>query len=115
MKIKITFHNMPHSDAMENHAREKLEKINDLLQSQAAATPFNVELWLKANKLHPHHAVELHVKTPVFNCNAHDEGTDMYVVLDSTIDKMIKQLAKEKDRHLDARHKPDTEKKNFSR
>lgn len=115
MKIKITFHNMPHSDPMESHAREKLQKISELLQSQADSTPFNIELWLKANKLHPHHAVELHVKTPVFDCNAHDEGTDMYVALDNAIDKVIRQLMKEKDRHLDARDKPDTEKKNFSR
>jgi ribosomal subunit interface protein len=115
MNIKISFHNMPHSDPMEAHAREKLAKISEMLQAQADATPFNIELWLKANKLHPHHAVELHVKTPIFDCNAHNEGTDMYVVIDSTIDKMVKQLIKEKERHLDSRHKPETEKKNFSR
>lgn len=115
MKIKISFHNMPHSDSLEAHAREKLEKISEILQAQADAAPFNIELWLKANKQHPHHAVELHVKTRDLDCNAHNEGPDMYIALDTTIDKMVKQLLKEKERHLDSRHKPDTEKKNFSR
>ena len=104
---------MPHSESLELHAREKLKKINEFLQEKA--TPFSIELWLKANKQHPHHSAELHVRTPIFNLNAHHEGPDMYLVIDATIDKMIALIKKEKDRHLDKKHKPDTEKKNFSR
>lgn len=114
MNIKISFHNMPHSDPLEAHAREKLKKIGDVLHGQVDATPFNIELWLKANKQHPHHAAELHVKTPIFNCNAHHEGPDLYIVLDTTIDKMVAQLKKEKERRLDDIHKPDTAKKKFT-
>lgn len=115
MNIKITFQGMPHSDPLEAHSREKLAKIEEILRGQADATPFNIELWLKANKLHPHHRAELHVKTPIFNCNAHDEGPDMYISVDNAIDKVIKQLKKGKERMLDKHHKPETDKKNFSR
>lgn len=115
MNIKISFHNMPHSEPLELHARGKLTKIEELLKNQAYATPFNVELWLKANKQHPHHASELNIKTPIYNLHAHSEGPDMYMVIDTTVDKMVALLKKEKERMLDKAHKPDTEKKTFSR
>jgi ribosomal subunit interface protein len=106
---------MPHSDPLEQHAREKIAKIEDILKTQANASPFNVELWLKSNKLHPHHAAELHIKTPIFNLHTHEEGADMYIVVDTTIDKMITLIKKEKERLMDKIQKPETDKKNFSR
>ena len=106
---------MPHSAPLEDHAREKLNKLKTILKAQADASPFYVELWLKANKQHPHHAAELHVRTPIFNLHTHDEGPDMYIVLDNAIDKMVVLAKKEKERNLDRTHKPDTEKKKFSR
>ena len=115
MDVKITFHNMPHSAPLEEHAREKLGKLETILKAQSHASPFFVELWLKANKQHPHHAAELHVRTALFNLHTHNEGADMYVVVDSVIDKMVVLTKKEKDRHMDKTHKPDTDKKKFSR
>lgn len=106
---------MPHSAPLEQHALTKLTKIEEILKAQAEATPFTVEMWLKANKQHPHHAAELHVRTPIFNLHAHDEGPDMYIVADNTIDKMVTLLKKEKERMLEKFQKPETDKKNFSR
>ncbi len=113
MSIKITFHNMSHSDPMEAHANEKLEKLTELVGNSDGSHPFRIELWLKANKQHPHHAAELHLRSAHYDLNAHDEGTDMYAVIDTTIDKMVGLLKKEKRRFMDKMHKPDTEKKNF--
>lgn len=115
MEVKISFHNMPHSEPMETHALQKLLKITEFLKNQEDLSPFYVELWLKANKQHPHHATELHLKTPQFNLHAHDEGPDMYIAIDNTIDKMVKLLNKEKERQRDSIHKPDTDKKRFNR
>jgi ribosomal subunit interface protein len=113
MKKKISFHNMPHSDPLEKHANEKLEKISNILKGEENVSPLHVELWLKANKQHPHHAVELHLKTPHLDLNTHDEGTDMYVVLDNTIDKMIALLKKEREKTRDKNRKVETEKSKF--
>ncbi len=115
MNIKISFHNMPHSDPMEHHIRAKLVKISEILQGQADATPFNIEVWLKANKLHPHHRVEIHVKTPIVDLHAHDEGTDMYIAADNAIDKMVALIRKDKERMRDKFQRPETDKKKFSR
>lgn len=114
MQIKISFHNMDHSDPIEKHTRQKLEKLHELLKSCDDKPPFFVEFWLKANKLHPHHATELHLKTSMFDLNAHDEGTDMYVVIDNTVDKMVKLVKKQKQKLRDKHLKADNEKKNFT-
>lgn len=112
MKTKISFHNMPHSNPLEKHTEQKLEKIrafvNDSLQ------PFHVEVWLKSNKLHPHHAVEIHLKTQKFDLNAHQEGVDMYVVVDQAIDKIVSQLIKEKEKMRDKHHKVGNDKNKFA-
>lgn len=112
MKIKISFHNMPHSQALEEHCHAKLKKIQDHLGSEDGQ-PLHLELWLKANKIHPHHAVEIHLKTPHFDLNAHNDGADMYIVADQTIDKMVALLIKEKDRRREKIRKPETEKSLF--
>ncbi len=103
---------MPHSDPLEQHASQKLDKIKDFLKDETA-TPFFVELFLKANKQHPHHRAELHLKTPKYDLNAHDEGADMYISIDNAIDKVVKLLKKEKVKQKDKDQKVETEKSKF--
>ncbi len=114
MKIKITFHGMDHSNPMENHAKEKLSKIDELLKTSNWETPKHLELWLNSNPQHPHHSAELHLKTPQFDLNTHYEDTEMYLVIDTVIDKMIKLLIKEKQKVTDKKQKVDTSKKDFA-
>lgn len=104
---------MPHSIPLETHANDKLAKITDLLKHDADAHPLFVELWLKANKQHPHHASELHLKTPHFDLHTHFEGPDMYMVIDTTIDKMVTLVKKEKGKVRDKQHKVITPKAEF--
>ncbi len=115
MSIKITFHNMEHSNPLEQHVHQKLERIHDILRDEAQHTPFSLEIWLKANSLHPHHSVEFHLRTKHYNLNAHDEGTDMYVAVDDCIDKMFGQIRKEKEKLRDAHQKHETEKTRFTK
>ena len=114
MKKTITFEGMPHSAPLEAHAIEKLEKIHDFLKRSDESTPFYVELWLKAHKTHPHNIVELHLKTPRFDLNAHDEKVDIYVALDNAIDKIVAQLKKVKSKVQDKEQKEVNEKKEFA-
>src|SRR5690242_19797513 len=117
MKKKITFEHMEHSSVLEEHALAKLKKIEDLLNNRETSSPRFIELWLKGHKLHPHshHAVELHVKTSEHDLHAHEEGMDMYVVLDQTIDKMVRLIKKHKERLLDKKQKVDNQKREFER
>ncbi len=115
MDRKITFHNMEHSDPMERHAQEKLNKIEEFLRGSEWQTPMFVELWLNAHKLHSHHAAELHLKTPQFDLVTHDKGNDMYVMIDNVIDKMVTVLKKEKEKLKDKKQKAETEKTDFGK
>ncbi|MFH1461724.1 MAG: ribosome-associated translation inhibitor RaiA [bacterium] len=112
MERKITFQSMEHSEPIEKHANEKLNKIEEMLKG--GQTPMFVELWLKANKQHVHHKAELHLKTPLFNLNTHYEDPDMYFAIDNAIDKMAKLLRKEKDLLKEKEQKPNTDKKTFA-
>ncbi|MBU1008126.1 ribosome-associated translation inhibitor RaiA [Candidatus Dependentiae bacterium] len=114
MDIKLSFHNMPHSDPIEQHTRQKLDRLHELLKKNDAQPPFHVTMRLTAKKPHPHHKVELHLKTSILDLNAHDESPDMYVTIDNTIDKMVKLVTKHKNINKDKQRKADTEKKNFT-
>lgn len=113
MKKTVTFENMEHSSNLEEHANSKLKKIEDMLQAEENWTPHYTHLWFKANKQHPHHRVDLQLKTPLFDLHSHGENTDMYVALDEAIDKMVKLLKKHKDKLHDKITKVDTPKSDF--
>ena len=114
MNIKISFHNMPHSDALESHVLEKMEKIKTLFKHSRVDQPLFAELFLNAQTAHTHHTVELHIKTNQFNLTTHNEGSDMYVVCDRVIDKMVAVIKKEKSKVGDKKHRVQTEKTAFA-
>ncbi len=105
---------MDHSDIVDEHARQKMAKIADYFKDSEHKRPLHAELFLKANKQHAHHRAELHLKTPQFNLDAHDEHPEMYIAIDNAIDKIITQIVKEKEKSRDKNHKKeDTEKNQF--
>ena len=114
MDIKITFEHMEHSDAIAQHVNQKLAKVTDFFKNDEKVDPFYVEVWLKANKQHEHHRVELHLKTRQLSLNAHEECPDMYIAIDAAVDKLVKQVVKEREKNRDKNHKKeDTEKNQF--
>ncbi len=102
---------MPHSGPLEEHTNSKLDKISSFIDD--SLRPLHIEVWLKANKQHPHHAAEIHLKTPHFDLHAHNEGVDMYTTVDNTIDKIVTLLIKEKEKRLEKSRKNDSEKRKF--
>jgi len=113
MNIKINFHQMPHSDGLETHAKSKLQKIASLFKKTEDLHPLSAELFLNAHPVHAHHEVELRIRSGHFNLASHDTGQDMYLIIDSVIEKMITQVKREKERSDDKNHKIQTEKSNF--
>ena len=113
MNRKISFHNMEHSDPLEQHAHSKLDKIEELLKREKNASPMNTELRLTSHKPHSHHHVEIHLKTPHLDLNAHHEGPDMYIALDQTIDTMLTLIKKEKSKQRTQQKKKNSPKNNF--
>ena len=114
LKKNIEFHNMDHSSPLEEHANQKLQKVEELLKRNQVGTPQVLDLWLKANRQHHHHSVEIKLKTPMFSLEAHDESPDMYVALYNCIDKIVALLNKQKKKVIDKQHKAKTEKQKFA-
>ena len=111
MQVKITFHNMDHSDSLEAHVNQKLEKLQELLKEEEL--PQNVEVRLRSGSLHAHHEVEIYLKTKHFNLNVSDEGPEMYQVFDQANESMTKVVKKEKSKLLDKSHKSRDDKRKF--
>ncbi len=115
MEKKITFQGIEHSSPLEEHVHKKLDKVEELLKSDSAKGPFFATLTFKAGLQHPHHYIELHVKTSHFDLHTHDEGVDMYVLVESVIDKMVHRIRKEKGKLKDKHQKIETEKTIFNK
>jgi ribosomal subunit interface protein len=92
-----------------------MDKITALIKNHENLHPFSQTLLLTANKQHSHHRAELIVKTPQFSLSAHDEKPDMYVAIDSVVDKMVKLIKKEKEKARDKNRKGETEKSSFAK
>jgi len=113
MNIRINFHQMPHSDGLDHHARTKVEKVSDFFKSTEPAHPIHAEFFLNAHATHAAHAVELRVTSGAISVVSHESHPDMYLAIDAAVDKAIAQLKKEKAKLVDKRHKVETEKKAF--
>lgn len=115
LQSKVTFHNTPHSDAIENHALTKLNKFLQDLKINQYQTPLHGEYWIKVNDKFPHQRVELHIKTPEFDIHTHEDGEDVYQLIDITLDKMKTLITKEKSKKRDKQRNQDTPKRQFNK
>jgi len=101
MNKRITFRGMDHSPVIEEFSQRHLERIVHLLTSER--TPQHLELTLTAHPVHAHHEIEILVKTPHYDLVARREGVDMYQEIEKTVDVMIKEIKKAKEKYLDIR------------
>lgn len=108
MNIRIVYRHMESTPALEAHARKELAKIEKIINNEH--TPIFIDLVLEDHKLRGNHRVELRLNLPHGHLMAHNEGKDMYLVISQTIDKMVAELRKEKERKISKRDRPDENK-----
>jgi ribosomal subunit interface protein len=101
MHKRITFRNMDHVASIENYANNRLNKVEDFLESESS--PVFIDLVLEPSKVHEHHRVELRVKSPSYDLISNYEGPEFYKVLDHVVDVMMGELTKEKRKEVDSR------------
>jgi ribosomal subunit interface protein len=107
MNRRILFRHMEHSDALQSHVDKQLEKIEAFFVHEPL--PIYIDFTLDASKSRAHPRVELIIKTPHYDRVVHEEhnGTDMYEVIDRTVDRMYHLLREDKQRHVDDRRSRD--------
>lgn len=105
MDVRIFFHEMEHSAAIESKAQELMQKIYKFLEHERE--PIYIHLTIEAGRPHAHHQVEVRVKSPNYELMVKDEGPDIYLLLNQMIDLMYKRLHEKKEELVRERRKVD--------
>lgn len=97
MNLKFTFKHMNHSPEFDQHIKDKSEKLEKYFQGQ-----LNVQwmFWKDGEE----HWAEMKVHGPKFDFFAKACGDNMYKALDFCMDKMEKQIEKQKELKRDRLH-----------
>ena len=105
MKLTVTGRNIEITDGIRNHLNDKIDKtIADLGEAADVHVALSVEK-------HRHFA-EVTVKTKGFTLHSHDETEDLYTSMDKTLEKMEKQIRKNKEKAKALRIKQGSQSKN---
>ena len=98
MRIQFTFRNLDSSDALKQHATDKLTKLQKYLRA-----PLDVEVTLSVER---HlHCADVHLSTHSGETlQGRDESDDMYASIDLVVDKIRKQLVRTSGRRASRIH-----------
>lgn len=90
MKLKISFKHLDHTPALDERIKEKSEKLEKYFQGN-----INVQwvCWVQGEK----HLAEIKLHGPKFDFFAKAAADNMYKALDLVIDKIERQIEKQKD------------------
>ncbi len=91
MQKSVTFINLDPSETLKAYASEKLDRFDKYLENPAKA---NVVLTVEKFR----HIAEISISADGFMINAHEETSDMYSAIDMALDKLQKQIKKNKEK-----------------
>jgi putative sigma-54 modulation protein len=94
MQVKVTFRNSDPMNEVREHAEEKIEKITKFMRS-----PVQVNFILSKDKLD--HVSELTVSGDGAHLTSSVSAGDYFAAIDESIDKMVTQLKKHKEKMKD--------------
>jgi putative sigma-54 modulation protein len=89
MQTSVTFKNLPPSDHLKTYVKEKLDRFDRLLDNPAEA---NVVLSVEKFR----HIAEISIIGDRLAINGREEINDMYSAIDMVLDKIEKQIKKNK-------------------
>ncbi|MCP3058533.1 ribosome-associated translation inhibitor RaiA [Myxococcus sp. K38C18041901] len=92
MQFNITFRQFGASDSLKEYAREKVERVNKLLDRAGEA---HVVLSLEAGRIH--HA-DITVHSGAWVLRGREKSEDMYASIDLAMDKIERQLRRYRDK-----------------
>lgn len=97
MNISVTFRNSEGENWQKKYVEERIEKLKKYLD-----VPAETHIILSMEKFR--NVVEINLSANGWNVNAKEEDKDMHLAIDSCIDKIEKQLKKQKEKNRE--HKP---------
>lgn len=97
MQTTVTFKNLDPSDHLKDYVSTKLDRFDKLLDNPAEA-----HVVLSVEKIR--HIAEIRLKGDRLNIVCREKSSDMYSSIDLALDKLEKQLKKQKAKLKDRRH-----------
>ncbi|MGA9110496.1 MAG: ribosome hibernation-promoting factor, HPF/YfiA family [Smithella sp.] len=97
MKISVTFRNGDGENWQKVYAEERIQKLNKYLDAPAEA-----HIIVSMEKFR--NVAEINLSSNGWNINAKEEAKDMHIALDNCIEKIEKQLKKQREKVRE--HKP---------
>lgn len=91
MKTTVTFRHMPASNALREHAEEKVQKFLKYLHE-----PVDIHVILMVEKIRQ--IAEVNVQSKNFTAHGVEESHDMYTSIDKVTSKVEAQLRKHKEK-----------------
>ena len=91
MKITVTFRHTDSTDALKDYAKEKIEKVERFMHS-----PQEAHIVLEVEKFR--HIAEINILADGITVMGKEESSDLYSAIDLVMDKIERQLKKQKDR-----------------
>jgi putative sigma-54 modulation protein len=85
----VTFINLDPSETLKEYAYEKLDRFDKYVENPAKA---NVVLTVEKFR----HVADINISADGFVVNGHEETSDMYSAIDMALDKLEKQIIKNK-------------------
>jgi putative sigma-54 modulation protein len=85
----VTFINLDPSETLKTYAYEKLDRFDKYVENPAKA---NVVLTVEKFR----HVADINISADGFVVNGHEETSDMYSAIDMALDKLEKQIIKNK-------------------
>jgi putative sigma-54 modulation protein len=92
MQTSVTFKNLDSSENLKSYVQEKLDRFDKFLDNTAEA---NVVLAVEKFR----HIAEINIIGDRLNINGKEETNDMYSAIDIVMDKLEKQIKKNKDKN----------------
>lgn len=91
MNVTVTFRQLPSSDALRDHATDKVDKFKKYL-----IEPVDIHIVLRVEKIRQIAEITLNSKN--YRAHAFEESPDMYTSIDKVASKLEKQLRRHKER-----------------
>lgn len=92
MQTSVTFINLEPSETLKAYAREKLDRFDKYVDNPAKG---NVVLTVEKFR----HIADINISADGFVVNGHEETGDMYSAIDMALDKIEKQIIKNKKKY----------------
>lgn len=96
MHKRIMFRCMAHSDAIEKYISKKIEKLDKFFKREPL--PVFIDIVLEPHRQKHFYKIACKIDSSHYHKSIHSQGLDMYMMIDETIRKVIKDITRRKEK-----------------